>query len=398
VIASAVAKELEIYESSNSKGVYVNLCVRALAQQDEVRLQVAIPEPGPADEAAAIAEALLATGLISDSPPASPREIQNANTEIGRTPPNNQGPEDLKEVSVSSRMLTGSTGSVENSLSKFSDSINPSYSHAGDVENVLDISQPASSDIFNETDLVLEVKDSEGNIASSAQPASPRNKIKVVLSKRNNPPQVPANNEKNPEDSSAGREGTVPAVSPSSQEGKSLDVLVDSTTKFSSGQKMNETSKLAKIGNECSLVPGEDKSGALNTNKVELESKLGGAAPVRSSGESDGDDWMNTGKFPDLDSRIDKMRKDVLKMSSSFLSQFGEEHIFGGPFHEPTSTNEARLGKANEPSSDASIPNRNANGSNPGRKESEASTAVQKQASVFQFQVLVLRIDISFQV
>lgn len=372
VIASAVAKEFEIYEGSNSKGVYVNLCVRALAQQDEVRLQVTIPESAQPDEAAAVTEALLATGLVSDSPPGSPC------TEIGKARPSNQGPEDVptaQEVSVSSRMLTESIGTAENSLSKFSDSTNASqlaYSQVGDVENVLEISQPVSSDIFNETDLDLEVKSCEGNnIASSARSASPRNKMKVVLTKKNNSPQVPSNNEKNQEVSTTGREGTRTVVSPSGQEGKSVDVLV----------------------NACSMVPGEEKSGALNSKKIELESKLGDA-PV---GESDGDDWMHTGKFPDLDSRIEKMRKDVLKMNSSFLSQFGEEHIFGGSFHEPTSTNEARPegGKAAKPSSDASIPNRKANGSNPGGKESEPSASVQKQASCFfHFEVPVPRIGL----
>ena len=94
---------------------------------------------------------------------------------------------------------------------------------------------------------------------------------------------------------------------------------------------------------------------------------------------------MNTGKFPDLESRIDKMRKDVLKMNSSFLSQFGEEYIFGGSFHDPTSPIEAHPegAKAAKHSSDASIPNRTASGSHPGGKESAPSTSVQKQASIF---------------
>jgi hypothetical protein len=163
--------------------------------------------------------------------------------------------------------------------------------------------------------------------------------------------------------------------STSSQEEKNVDDPAKSTAKFSNGRKTKETSTLAKAGK---AVPGE--AGAPSSEKAEVEPTLVGAA-VRSSGESDGDDWMNTGKFPDLESRIDKMRKDVLKMSSSILSQFDEEHVFGGSLHEPTSFEEG--GKAARSSSDAGIPNRKGNRSGPGGKEPEASSSVQKQASAF---------------
>jgi hypothetical protein len=175
VISSAVAKELEIYDSSNSKGVYINLCVRALAQQDEVRLQVTIPQPAEPDGAAAVTEALLATGLISDSPPGSPCEHHSPSTEIAKAVPSNQAPEDLQEAS-----------------------------QAGDVENVLDISNPAPSDVYQDMDLDFEEESCERSITrvpppvvSSTHPASPKNKMKVVLtsSKNISSSQVPTNNE-----------------------------------------------------------------------------------------------------------------------------------------------------------------------------------------------------------
>lgn len=163
-----------------------------------------------------------------------------------------------------------------------------------------------------------------------------------------------------------------------------MDDHVSSTTKFSNGRKTKETSTLAKSGKESSEAPAEGKVDTQHSKKAESESTLAGA-PVRSSGESDGDDWMHTGKFPDLESRIDKMRQGVLQMSSSFLSQFDGEHVFGGSHHEPTSVDEARLegGKAAKPSCDAGISNWKGHGANPGRKEPEASSSVQKQASAF---------------
>lgn len=188
VIAAAVARELEIYDSSNTKGVYVNLCVRALAQQDEVRLQVTIPQPAEPDGAVSVTEALLATGLISDSPPGSPCEKHNASTEIGKAFPSNQVPEALPIVQA--------------------------VSQAGDVEGLLDMFKPASSDVYGEMDLDFEVKSCEGSIARvhrptafSAHPESPKNKMKVVLTSSRNTisSQAPLNNAKNSAESIMGR-------------------------------------------------------------------------------------------------------------------------------------------------------------------------------------------------
>ena len=173
----------------------------------------------------------------------------------------------------------------------------------------------------------------------------------------------------------------ISAQSKPSREEMNVEDYAKSTAKFSNGRKTKETSTLAKPNKECSTVADEGNSGAQNSKKAELESTLVDA-PVRSSGESEGDDWMNSGKFPDLDSRIDKMRKDVLKMSSSFLSQFDGGHVFGGSLHEPTSVDEVRL-EGGKTAKSSGIPNRKGNGSNPGGKEPEASSSVQKQVRIF---------------
>lgn len=90
-----------------------------------------------------------------------------------------------------------------------------------------------------------------------------------------------------------GREGICIVVLFLGQEGKSVDVFV----------------------NVCFMVFGEEKLGVLNSKKIELEFKFGDVFV----GEFDGDDWMYIGKFLDLDSCIEKMRKDVLKMNLLFF-------------------------------------------------------------------------------
>lgn len=184
--------------------------------------------------------------------------------------------------------------------------------------------------------------------------------------------------------------------STSSQEVKHVDMHVSSTTKFTDGLKTEATIALSKVGEECSVVPGEGRACV----KYPKDAGKVGGVPIRSGVEPEGDDWMKTGKFPDLDSRIDKMRKDVLKMNSTFLSQFDEEHVFGGSLHNLTSTDEVwpEGGNAGAVAStlkvgagDACISNRKHNGSNHGGKEAEASISVQKQVSLIDFHVPSLR-------
>lgn len=414
LIASAVAKELEIYEQSNTKGVYVNLCVRALAQQDEVRLQVTVPkpksEPAQSDGAGAVNEALLATGLISDSPPGSPLEQQNATTP-SRDVLNDQALENspIRDQAALSGVFVGSK-----------DATLLVHSQVENAGNVLNVSKPVS-DVHEELDLDLgEVKTCDGDHGktlcaniSPVHPVSPKNKMKAVLiSGSDTNFRDVIDNERLSEEPSSGREidmgveagkadskGSSTAAYPqsrsfindqstSSQEVKHVDMHVSSTTKFTDGLKTEATIALSKVGEECSVVPGEGRACV----KYPKDAGKVGGVPIRSGVEPEGDDWMKTGKFPDLDSRIDKMRKDVLKMNSTFLSQFDEEHVFGGSLHNLTSTDEVwpEGGNAGAVAStlkvgagDACISNRKHNGSNHGGKEAEASISVQKQVEAY---------------
>lgn len=81
-VADAVNKENEIYERSNCKSVYINLCAQALSQ--EVFNHSAVVKDdnfhGLGTELRDdITEALRAAGLISDSPPGSPYHITENN-------------------------------------------------------------------------------------------------------------------------------------------------------------------------------------------------------------------------------------------------------------------------------------------------------------------------------
>ena len=94
-ISSAVTKEKEMYDKSASKGVYVNLCVQTLSSLSKIDAskveEASSPEAGEPsslstaeplsplattetlqNEDGAVLMAWKATGLISDSPPASP--------------------------------------------------------------------------------------------------------------------------------------------------------------------------------------------------------------------------------------------------------------------------------------------------------------------------------------
>lgn len=68
----AKAREEELFKKSNSRGVYVNLCVRSLAQTDTAAAAArAKQQEVEVDHSDAIQTALVATGLV-ESPPASP--------------------------------------------------------------------------------------------------------------------------------------------------------------------------------------------------------------------------------------------------------------------------------------------------------------------------------------
>jgi hypothetical protein len=81
-VADAVNKENEIYERSNCKSVYINLCARALSQEVSNHSAV-VKDDGlhrlENEFRDDITEALRAAGLISDSPPGSPYHITENN-------------------------------------------------------------------------------------------------------------------------------------------------------------------------------------------------------------------------------------------------------------------------------------------------------------------------------
>ena len=98
-------------------------------------------------------------------------------------------------------------------------------------------------------------------------------------------------------------------------------------------ERKTSTDKVGKAQQiSANTIPSRDREGSKKSNSKEgkVENTTCDPAETCRDGEFEGDDWMRSGKFPDLESRIDKMRKDVLQMNSTFLSQFGEAHVFGG--------------------------------------------------------------------
>ena len=115
-IAAAVSKEKEIYDRSNSKGVYVNLCVQALSVAPKL---IESLEPAPCSvsrteelENLVVSEAWKAAGLVSDSPPQSPIS--------GNLPDIDNGPHALRESS-SDKIEEGLEATYENQQDKDSE-------------------------------------------------------------------------------------------------------------------------------------------------------------------------------------------------------------------------------------------------------------------------------------
>ena len=121
--------------------------------------------------------------------------------------------------------------------------------------------------------------------------------------------------------------------------GKTERTCKDSQSKVQQKEKTKELIGGVNVADKSSKNPVKGKNDSMKASKVATVEKQRGSAS-----ESEGDDWMNSGKFPDLESRIDKMRKDVLGMNSTFLSQFGEERIFGGPLQVHSSLDNVQEG------------------------------------------------------
>ncbi|CAK9202807.1 unnamed protein product [Sphagnum troendelagicum] len=325
IIAAAVAKELEIFENSNSRGVYTNLCVRALAQKDQVKLQVTIPSPPRPGVNDDVTEALRATGLISDSPPQSPCASQS--TSLGcQSTGFNPAADKISAVKqptfdsvVSSRLVIGTSGP--------SDTI-PVMPQEPD--NVLELATQSSEDLvadFGADCGELELPDQlhgcipsrMNGVASSSQlpePASRTMRVVLTTGKKLSLSEAPGDGERilQGAETRTGKTGTVET----SDSVTALDVGLDGC------KDSGRLSRDAKAEEE------------------EAKTSTEGCGPA---GESEGDDWLKTGKFPDLENRIEKMRNNVSQMNPIFLSQFteyGEANVFGGFIEKGTLPAEPR--------------------------------------------------------
>lgn len=204
VIAAGVAKEKEVYENSNTKGVYLNLCVRALSQQDGGKLKVEIAQSSKAEEDAAVTNALLATGLLSDSPPGSPCENRNLSIENTPEVSNTRASADVTASQEDTQGTAARSMTSEDFVSKSGsthlvDSINQQIGkhEPGEAEDVLELAKPLSNDSYKDLDLDLEdyepskslCRDDKlgepGPAAFSGSLESPRKRMKVVLTTTN---------------------------------------------------------------------------------------------------------------------------------------------------------------------------------------------------------------------
>ncbi|CAK9863601.1 unnamed protein product [Sphagnum jensenii] len=368
VIAAAVAKELEIFENSNSRGVYTNLCVRALAQKDPVKLQVTIPSPPRPGVNDDVTEALRATGLISDSPPQSPCASQS--TSLGcQSTGFNPAADKISAVKqptfdsvVSSRLVIGTSGP--------SDTI-PVMPQVDRLEpdNVLELATQSSEDLvadFGADCGELELPDQlhgcipsrlNGVASSSQLPESASRTMRVVLTtgKKLSLSEAPGDGERILQGAETRTDGNKDLVISS---GESMYIRESSLTQSQSEERQNAQSVVKVVGKTGTVetsdsvtaldvgLDGCKDSGRLSRDaKAEEEEAKTSTEGCGPAGESEGDDWLKTGKFPDLENRIEKMRNNVSQMNPIFLSQFteyGEANVFGGFIEKGTLPAEPR--------------------------------------------------------
>lgn len=140
--------------------------------------------------------------------------------------------------------------------------------------------------------------------------------------------------------------------------GESTYFQESSSTQSQSEERQNAQSVVKVVGKTGTVetsdsvtvldvgLDGCKDSGRLSRDakaeEEEAKTSTEGCAPV---GESEGDDWLKIGKFPDLENRIEKMRNNVSQMNPIFLSQFteyGEANVFGGFIEKGTLPAEPR--------------------------------------------------------
>ncbi|KAH9544419.1 hypothetical protein CY35_13G118900 [Sphagnum magellanicum] len=325
VIAAAVAKELEIFENSNSRGVYTNLCVRVLAQKDQVKLQVTIPSPPRPGVNDDVTEALRATGLISDSPPQSPCAIQS--TSLG------DFGADCGELELPDQLH----GCIPLRLNGVASSSQLPESASRTMKVVLT------------TGKKLSLSESPGDGERILQGAETRTGLESSIPTSVQTSKLHDNQEK---DAADGNKDLVISS------GESTYIRESSLTQSQSEERQNAQSVVKGVGKTGTLetsdsvtaldvgLDGCKDSGRLSRDaKAEEEEAKVSTEGCGPAGESEGDDWLKIGKFPDLENRIEKMRNNVSQMNPMFLSQFteyGEANVFGGFIEKGTLPAEPR--------------------------------------------------------
>ncbi|XP_015571149.2 uncharacterized protein At4g10930 isoform X2 [Ricinus communis] len=115
-VADAINIEKEVADKSNSKLVYLNLCSQEILRRSDnsesIRAKLSNPSPiplQPVDQSeqaseiqtdSAIRDALKNAGLLSDSPPSSPRHNKETSNEVGNPSiqNNEEGPDNILEI------------------------------------------------------------------------------------------------------------------------------------------------------------------------------------------------------------------------------------------------------------------------------------------------------------
>ncbi|CAM6112665.1 unnamed protein product [Calypogeia fissa] len=310
----AKAREEDLYQKSNSKGVYVNLCVRSLAQTDTAAKQKQEVEEDHSD---AIQKALEATGLV-ESPSASPSH------EGDDTPASGS-----KEAKVSSK----DSGDIQKSSceNKWTDDI----LEIGNLDTFGDFEFNPDTDL-EDASAQENVLSSKSGAATAIQDSDNRTKkMTVLLSNPANAAPEPVKalpvtfsetSQLNEVTNDGGMQvdplptaDVLSQAQPQMKEGDDLELAAVPismhtivTPKSHSAHSISSPSKKcphASLPNQDLKSCGGTAEGVEKDIQVLSDNKKSESLtpPVIQNM----DDWMNSGKFADLDRRIENIRQNT---------------------------------------------------------------------------------------
>ncbi|XP_024534861.1 uncharacterized protein At4g10930 isoform X1 [Selaginella moellendorffii] len=348
-VNAALSKEAEIFLRSNSKGVYVNLCARALAQGDAPPAKANVETNKDV-----VAEALVAAGLVSDSPPGSPLPQEEAAAQPGAQPAADviEAPE-AQEPSRGTEVLTN-PGSGKQGITALLEHLRKE--EEPELPGLEPVCTPSESkqekaDVKSES---LHVPEGGSNAADA--PESDSNATDATVSAKQEDTTALTNEETVKEKEEEKQNPCKVADSEKDIEKSPVD--------HKEGVKNQENAKVEAIKPEQDATATKahaDKRADRSSRKHPRDPARPDRHAARKKEKVGPEDPMSDEKFSELDSRIDRVR-------SSIAQQFGENSDIAQQIRESSGS---QAPKPRKPAPDHP------------RKHQRSSPSVQEQVEMY---------------